>query len=305
MHFCTSSGQHWARTVQSEKPDDNAHVTETSYDTRDQGLARAVGRAGGVGALARALGISQPSVSGWTRVPSDRVLAVERVTGIRRSELRPDLYPPEAESAVASAQSPTSAATRPDGIDEMSTARGHEYLLLASLLAKAPSAELLARIATIPGDPSPLGILHARLAAAARATSAEAAGTEYFNLFIGVGRGELVPFASFYLTGFLYERPLAGIRSDLHRLGVERQPHVFEPEDHIAHLLETMGGMCLGTLPGGGDDQQHLFATHIAPWAPRFFADLATAEAAGFYRAVADLGSFWIELEQAAFELPG
>ena len=263
-------------------------------DTRDIGLARAIDVAGGVGALARGLGISQPSISGWTRIPADRVLSVETVTGVDRSDLRPDLYPRADDQRIGQTVD----------VDDMSLARGQEYALLALLLTRPPTADLLAKIGAIQGDASPLGLLHMRLAAAARETSQTAAGKEYFNLFIGVGRGELVPFASFYLTGFLHERPLARVREDLARIGVERQAGVYEPEDHIGQLLETMSGMCLATLPGSDADQRHLFERHIKPWAPRFFADLRVAEAAKFYCTIGELGAFWMDIEAAAFELP-
>lgn len=244
--------------------------------------------------MARALGISQPSVSGWARIPAERVISIEALTGVDRSDLRPDLYPKTDAARV----------TRPDERDDMSVARGQEYMLLAALLSRPPTSDLLARIGAIKGDASPLGLLHSSLATAARATDAAAAGAEYFDLFVGVGRGELVPFASFYLTGFLHERPLAQVRRDLGRMGVARAAGVFEPEDHIGALLETMGGLCLGELEASAGDERHLFESHLKPWAPRFFADLRVANAARLYCAVADLGAFWIDLEAAAFELP-
>ena len=52
------------------------------------------------------------------------------------------------------------------------------------------------------------------------------------RLFIGVGRGELLPFASVYMTGFLNEKPLATLRNDMVTLGVERSPDVFA--DYLA-----------------------------------------------------------------------
>ena len=50
-------------------------------------------------ALAAALGIRASAISQWDRVPAERVLDVERVTGIPRHDLRPDLYPAPAEAA--------------------------------------------------------------------------------------------------------------------------------------------------------------------------------------------------------------
>src|SRR5690606_29379111 len=107
-------------------------------------------------------------------------------------------------------------------IGEIDSARAQEYLLLAALLGRAPSADLLKRLAGLRGDATPLGLAHADLAEAAADTTAEKVEREYFNLFIGLGRGELLPYGSYYLTGFLHERPLARLRQDLNELGVER-----------------------------------------------------------------------------------
>src|SRR5438132_1094751 len=142
---------------------------------RDAGLEEAIRVAGGVGALAQKIGISQPSVSNWSRVPAERVVSVEAVTGIERAILRPDLYGEQPNADV----------------DEVDAARAHEYALLAVLLARAPDADLLKRLAELRGDASPLGLAHAALAQAAAAASAERVEREFFNLFIGLGRGEL------------------------------------------------------------------------------------------------------------------
>lgn len=264
-------------------------------ETRDNGLQKAIDAVGGVGALARGLGIAQPSVSGWKRVPADRVLAIESLTGVSRFDLRPDLHPSAAQPGAEPADT---------AADPIEVARGQVYLLLAALLAKPPTADLLDRIGAMAGNPSPLGLVITRLSAAARATTPSAAGAEFFDLFIGVGRGELVPYASFYLTGFLNERPLARVRQDFERIGLARREGVFEPEDHVATLLETMGGLALGSIDGTAADQRHIFERHLAPWASRFFADLRVAEAAIFYRSVGELGAFWIDIETAGFELP-
>lgn len=255
---------------------------------RDSGLDEAIRVAGGVGALARTIGISQPSISNWTRIPAERVLSVEAVTGIDRSLLRPDLY----------GQS-QSAAT-----DEIDTARAQEYALLATLLARAPEQKLLDRLAGLRGDASPLGVAHAALAEAASRTNAELAEREYFNLFIGLGRGELLPYGSYYLTGFLHERPLARLRESLARLGVERAAGQSEPEDHAAILCEVMAGLVSRRFPAPPDADRELFEKHLSPWIGRFFADLEQATAADFYRRIGMLGRVFLEIETQAFALP-
>src|SRR5262252_4983790 len=252
---------------------------------RDAGLEEAIRVAGGVGALAQKIGISQPSVSNWSRVPAERVVSVEAVTGVARAVLRPDLYG-------------TSPATT---IDEVDAARAAEYALLSVLLARAPDADMLARLARLRGDASPLGLAHAALAEAAAATTAERVEREFFDLFIGIGRGELLPYGSYYLTGFLNERPLARLRDDLAQLGIERIEGEVEPEDHAAVLCEIMAGLVGGRFGTPAGAARNLFEKHLAPWMTRFFADLEQAEAAEFYRRVGTLGRVFVEIEGEAF----
>lgn len=183
--------------------------------------------------------------------------------------------------------------------------RARLFALLGRLLSEAPDAGLLGRLRQLPAEGgTPLGRAIGTLAEAAGRADPVRVEREYFDLFIGVGRGELMPYASYYLTGFLHERPLAELRRDLARLGIARAAGVPEPEDHIAFLCETMAGLLDGSLPGGAGEAGALFTRHLRPWAGRFFADLEGAEAARFYRAVGALGRVAIEIEQAASELP-
>lgn len=256
---------------------------------RDPGLDEAIRAAGGVSELARRIGISQPSISNWDRVPAERVIAVEEATNVSRAVLRPDLY---GESTIRS------------DVDEIDIARGQEYRLLAALLARAPNASFLKKLATLRGDASPLGMAHVGLAEAAGAAKTEAVEREFFNLFIGVGRGELMPYGSYYLTGFLHERPLARLRDDLNALGLERNEGNAEPEDHAALLCEIMAGLADGSFPAPVGTDKRIFENHLAPWIGRFFADLERAEEAVFYRKVGTLGRVFVDIEAEAFALP-
>jgi TorA maturation chaperone TorD len=256
---------------------------------RDAGIIEAVRAAGGVGALAGKLGISQPSVSNWSRIPADRVLMVEAVTGVGRAILRPDLFGDIQMNAE---------------LDEVEAARAREYALLSALLARAPDADLLGRLAQLRGDASPIGLAHAALGAAAAEADPRRVEREYFNLFIGLGRGELLPYGSYYLTGFLHERPLARLREHLAQLGIERIEGHAEPEDHAATLCEIMAGLISGELAAPAGAEHELFNRHLAPWIGRFFADLERAESADFYRRIGALGRVFIEIETEAFALP-
>jgi TorA maturation chaperone TorD len=192
---------------------------------------------------------------------------------------------------------PSNPAERIREIDDVAVARANEYRLLASLLAQAPSQELLARLANISGDATKLGEAHAALAESASNSDADTITREYFDLFIGVGRGELLPYASYYLTGFLQERPLAQIREDMAAIGVAGADHVSEPEDHIAILCEIMAVMATGDFAADLAAEQRFFERNLKPWAARFFADLETAASARFYRNVGRLGRLFMEIE--------
>jgi TorA maturation chaperone TorD len=256
---------------------------------RDLGLEQAIKAAGGP--LARAIGIAQPSVSARSRIPAERVLAVESLTSVPRFILRPDLYGPPEDQVSSKSE-----------VDEIDQLRAAEYGLLSLLLGKAPDADTLSRVAALKGDASDLGMAHIELAAAAAADD-RAVSKEFFDLFIGLGRGDLLPYASYYLTGFLHERPLARVREDLDALGIERAGSSREPEDHIAILLEVMAGLARGDFEADFSEQVRFFERHLKPWASRMFADLEMSRSANFYRAVGRVGRIFMELESEAFTL--
>jgi TorA maturation chaperone TorD/DNA-binding transcriptional regulator YdaS (Cro superfamily) len=256
---------------------------------RDAGLQQAIQAAGGISALAKLLHVAQPSISIWSRVPAERVLAVEAVTSVARSVLRPDLYPDEAgvEPSI-------------DAVDE---ARARLYLLLGNLILNVPDEDSLIALHQVEGDESALGQALTALSEAADVRRIEAVTREHFNLFVGVGRGELLPFSSYYLTGFLYERPLVRMRQDLRRLGLERDASHHEPEDHIGFILEVMAGIVARRFAAEPGEEKRFFLRHIQPWAATFFADLEKAESADFYKPVARLGAEFIRIEREAFAL--
>src|ERR1700682_242289 len=265
---------------------------EVGRTMRDAGLEQAISAAGGVASLAQAIDIAQPSVLAWSRIPAERVLAVEALTRVRRYILRPNLYG-SSEGQVSS---------KPE-VDEIDQLRAAEYDLLSLLLGKAPDADTLSRVAALKGDASDLGMAHIELAAAAASVDDRAVSKEFFDLFIGLGRGDLLPYASYYLTGFLHERPLARVREDLGVLGIERAGISREPEDHIAILLAVMSGLARGDFEADISEQARFFDRPLKPWAARMFADLEISQAAHFYRAVGRAGRVFMELAAEAFAL--
>jgi len=183
--------------------------------------------------------------------------------------------------------------------------RANAYSLLAHLLATVPTQDTLGRLREIVGanggTPSErsgsLAPAWTALREAAMDADARELAREYHALFIGLGSGEVVPYASRYLTGYLHDRPLADLRDDLARLGFERRPEVREPEDHAAAVCEVMASIVADAAPDELDEQRRFFGRHIAPWMQALFTDLANAPSARFYQAVGTLGRELMEIE--------
>ena len=188
--------------------------------------------------------------------------------------------------------------------DPAGQARADLYGLLAALLRAVPTPELVGNLTALAVDDAADAFSKALLGLrlAAREVSLPEIDDEYHALFVGLGRGELVPYGSWYLTGFLMEAPLGELRRDLQRLGFERQDGVCVPVDHVAALCEVMA-MLVGEQGADLDTQRAFFDRHLGSWADRFFSDLEKAEAAVFYRAVGRLGQAFVALERQYFTL--
>ena len=177
--------------------------------------------------------------------------------------------------------------------------RASAYGMLAALLRGAPDAALLdqvARFTDIDDGSDEMTLAMSLLGLAAERCSMESIHDEYHALFVGLGRGELLPYGSFYMTGFLMEKPLGDLRDDLDRLGFERETEVHEPEDHVAALCEVMA--MLIHEGSSTDTQRSFFDQHINTWFERFFADMSAANNAVFYKAVARFGAAFMEIEK-------
>ncbi len=183
--------------------------------------------------------------------------------------------------------------------------RAHVYRLLGKLLRASPDQATLDNLTKLNGDETELGMALGALAKMAGKVNAAEAAEEYQDLFIGVGRGELLPYGSYYLTGFLNEKPLAKLRGDMARIGIERRDAVREPEDHIAALCEMMAGLITGEYGEPLDlaGQKTFFDTHVAPWAAHFFADLEGAKTSKLYTSVGTIGRAFIDIETSAFRM--
>ncbi len=190
-------------------------------------------------------------------------------------------------------------------ISEEDRLRADLYNYLGLLLVGPPDQMLLDQTAALSGDASNLGQAIQGLSRVAKVTKPKAVQSEFNALFIGLGRGELLPYASYYLTGFLNEKPLANLRATMANFGMARAEDVFEPEDNIASLMEMMAGMIVGRFGRVAtvQEQHEFFSAHIGTWAAHYFADLQAAKTSVFYASVGAVGAAFMDIEREAFRM--
>ena len=183
--------------------------------------------------------------------------------------------------------------------------RADLYNFLGLMLSGPPDQLLLDQCAGLSGDDTDLGQAISALSRVAKASKPQRVQSEFNALFIGLGRGELLPYASYYLTGFLNEKPLALLRTDMVAQGMTRAENVFEPEDNIASLMEMMAAMIVGRFraPASLEAQKEFFNKHIGPWAGHFFADLEAAKNSVLYASLGSVGKAFMEIEREAFRM--
>ena len=194
-----------------------------------------------------------------------------------------------------------------DGSEEL--ARAELYGLLSRLWLAPPDAALLQQFKTaVTEAPETCALLEApwqALVGALRETSPEAAAAEHEALFMGVGKPEVFAYGSFYLSGFLNEKPLAALRTDLAALGLTRDANVLETEDHVAYLFEVMRYLI------AGDDievcnleqQRRFFRGHIQTWVERLCDTVAAHPRALTWRAVAAFTQQFLLVETQGFDM--
>ncbi|WOT05314.1 TorD/DmsD family molecular chaperone [Shewanella youngdeokensis] len=187
-------------------------------------------------------------------------------------------------------------------VSENDQLRADIYQLLAALLRRQPSTELLQFLAALDidaKDDSDMTKAWVGLKLAAEQFTTDQLEDEYFNIFLGVGRGEILPYGSWFMTGSLMDKPLALLRNDLIQLGFEREEEVKEPEDHVAALCEVMGTLI---LEAPGYRQLAFYQRHMGSWIARFCETLAKAPSAAFYATVAELATAFFAIEASEFE---
>ena len=189
------------------------------------------------------------------------------------------------------------------------TARSEVYGLLSALYYASPAIELLASMrVAVTEAPSAGAFLEEswqQLVAATRAMTDQAIQTEYTALFGGVGKPEVYLFGSHYLSGFLNEKPLAHLRTDLAALGLTRDEAMPDTEDHIAYLCEVMRYLIAGddVAVANLTQQQAFFTTHLQAWASALCDAIEAHPKAQFYKAVAGFTRAFMSVEAQGFDM--
>ncbi|MBE0550518.1 MAG: molecular chaperone TorD family protein [Rubrivivax sp.] len=193
--------------------------------------------------------------------------------------------------------------------DSEELARAELYGLLSRLWLAPPDAEMLQQFAVaVTQAPEPGAHLEEpwmQLVGALRATTVEAAAAEHEALFHGVGKPEVFAYGSFYLTGFLNEKPLAALRTDLMDLGLTRDPLRAETEDHVSYVFEVMRYLIAGDDAAvcNLERQRRFFRAHLQPWVEDLCTTTAAHPRADTWRAVAAFTRSFVQIEAQAFDM--
>ncbi|MEK9850456.1 MAG: molecular chaperone TorD family protein [Candidatus Puniceispirillum sp.] len=192
-----------------------------------------------------------------------------------------------------------------NSMSEEDILRADMYGFLAALFRKEPSDELISTVAALEGDQSPIGGACLTLAHLAKTLDNDLIRNEYVTVFVGVGRGEILPFASYYLTGFLNDKPLANLRADMAAIGIARADGVKEPEDHISSLFDMMAGLIRGSFGRvySVAEQASFYRKHVEPWAGMLMGDVETAKSAVFFAPAGSIGRAFLDIESQAFSM--
>lgn len=185
-------------------------------------------------------------------------------------------------------------------LDDADLARADAYALLSHLLFAPPQATVLESLRQMGQADAADAMGQAWNALCVAVTDEKAIADEYAALFISIGKPEVSLYASWYLTGFLMEKPLALLRDDLQRLGLARQEGQQDPEDHMAGELEVMRHLIMRADAGW---QQCFFQQHLQPWYGDFCAALLAAETGVFYKAAARFMQAFLDMERDYFRL--
>ena len=192
-----------------------------------------------------------------------------------------------------------------ENINEEDQLRADMYSFLANLFRSEPDADLINQLKVLESDDSPIGKSIKTLSKLALSLDLPTIRDEYVRIFVGVGRGEILPFASYYLTGFLKDKPLAKLRQDMEKIGIKLKDNVKEPEDHIASIFDMMAGLIVGKFNKKFSiaEQRDFFNKHLAPWVDLLMRDIESSKIAVFYSPIGTIGKEFMEIERASFSM--
>ena len=198
-------------------------------------------------------------------------------------------------------------------VDAEDQARADFYALLAHLFSRAPDDRVLQSIVITqePTDEASTELTKAwrALSAASAVVTHDALVEEYETVFVGVGRPPVILYGSFYIAGFMMEKPLAELRDDLAKMGFLRDPKVHESEDHLAAVCDVMRALILGVMGSGTDApadlaaQKIFFEKHLKPWVFKCCTAIQVYEKSNYYRRVANFAEQFFAMESEAFEM--
>ena len=192
-----------------------------------------------------------------------------------------------------------------ENINEEDQLRADMYSFLANLLRSEPNSELINQLKVLQSDDSPIGKSIKTLTKLASSLDLPTIRDEYVRIFVGVGRGELLPFSSYYLTGFLKDKPLAKLRQDMEKIGIKLEDNVKEPEDHIASIFDMMAGLIVGKFNKKFSiaEQRDFFNKHLAPWVDLLMRDIESSKIAVFYSPIGTIGKEFMKIERSSFSM--
>lgn len=186
-------------------------------------------------------------------------------------------------------------------------ARARWYALFAGLFRAPPSGQWLAGIAASAdeaSDDAPLARAWREFAGACAHADAEAVREEFDVAFVGVGKADVIPYASYHLSGFLNDRPLVELREHLASLGLARRKGIGETEDHLSALCETMAWLIAGNAAPARDIavQREFFSRFLAPWYESLADTIEHSGVTDFYKHAGRLLREFLAVERQAFD---
>ncbi|BDX21751.1 hypothetical protein TUM22923_10720 [Polynucleobacter sp. TUM22923] len=191
-------------------------------------------------------------------------------------------------------------------------ARADLYGLIARLFHLPPDQALLDQIvASVPegqdeyAEGASLSRVWNNLVEAAKSNSAGVWRKEFDSNFISVGRPNVILNGSFYMAGYLNERPLVSIRSALMELGLEAAEEITETEDHIAALCEVMRYLIAGddVAISNLTKQRVFFTEHILPWYDQLCDAIEDVPDMPLYHSVSALTREFLAIEAQSFDM--